>query len=53
MENKTPKVTKQVSVFWDPPQKFKLQMCECHQTINVFTAFRNQRNAKYSVFTRM
>ena len=37
----------------DPPQKFELQMCECHQTINVFTAFRNQRNAKYSVFTKM
>ena len=22
----------------DPPQKFELQMCECHQTIIVFTA---------------
>ena len=22
----------------DQPQKFKLQMCECHQTINFFTA---------------
>ena len=22
----------------DPPQNFELQMCECHQTINVFTA---------------
>ena len=22
----------------DPPQKFELQMCECHQTNNVFTA---------------
>ena len=22
----------------DPPQKFELQMCKCHQTINVFTA---------------
>ena len=31
----------------DPPQKFELQMCECHQTINVFTALWNQRNANY------
>ena len=34
----------------DPPQKFELQMCECHQTIIVYTALLNQRNAniKYS-----
>ena len=22
----------------DPPHKFKLHMCECHNTINIFTA---------------
>ena len=41
------------SVHMDPPQKFELQMCECHQTINVFIALLNQRNAKYEVFAKM
>ena len=30
----------------DPPRKFELQMCECHKTINIFTALWNQRNEK-------
>ena len=25
-------------LYVDPPQKFELQMCECHQTIIIFTA---------------
>ena len=37
----------------NPPQKFELQICKCHQTINVFTALWNQRNANYLVLAKM